>query len=129
MRRQLGILGILIGLGAALIFSYIPIERNLIEIHSETNLHEAIFIIFVMFWLLFSAIVKLTMFLKRKHIFVNYASLILFISFINIGIFLPNQNSATEFNLWHEFFGLAMIFGWLLIDIVDFTMIYLSEKW
>jgi len=129
MRRKLGILGLLIGLGVVLIFWFIPIEKKPAEVPNNIDINETAFFIFYALWVLFSAIVKLTMVLKRKIVFVNYASLIIFISFVYIAAFLPPKNSGAEFHSLHNFFGLSMFFGWSLIDAIDLVMPRLLKKW
>lgn len=132
IRKQCGIFGLLIGIGTILVFWLLPFERkpikNLDLIDNNETL-ESIYFVFVVFWILFSFTAKLAMILKKKKVFLNCASLMLFVFFISIAAFLPSQKNFVEFHSLQNFFGLALLYGWTLIDAVDLILINLSKRW
>ena len=129
MRRNLGILGLLIGLGAVLVFWLMPTEAGQTRTASNISAGEIAFVISGLSWLLLSMSSKVAMTLGIKNKLINYGSLIAFICFVGIVSSLPPKNSGAEFHILHNIFGFAMIFGWSLIDGIDLTMTHLLKKW
>lgn len=129
MRRQLGIIGLLIGLGFTLVFGLIPVAGISEKTSANIDIYEMIFIFSWVFWLIFSAIEKIPMALNKKNAFVNYAAIMMFLSFFIFVRLIPASNSGAEFHWLHHFFGLTIYFGWTTIDATDLMMTRLLKRW